>query len=104
MSCLAGGTVAPRGFTACVGMRKDRPTRIASRSPARTRRYTVCFDTRKIVAASKMVRNRALFGGEALPFTVLLEGLDRREGEAHGPYSHRCWGSTGAARCQLRDK
>jgi len=54
-------------------MRKDRPTRIASRSPARTRRYTVCFDTRKIVAASKMVRNRALFGGEALPVTVLLE-------------------------------
>jgi len=54
-------------------MRKDRPTRIASRSPARTRRYTVCFDTRKIVAASKMVRNRALFGGEVLPVTVLLE-------------------------------
>jgi hypothetical protein len=76
MSCLAveaGSTADARGLTACVGMRKDRPTRIASRSPARTRRYTVCFDTRKIVAASKMVRNRALLGGEALPLTVLLE-------------------------------
>jgi hypothetical protein len=62
-------------------MRKDRPTRIASRSPVRTRRYTVRFDTRKIVAASKIVRNLVLVRDETFPFTALLQ-----------------------ARCQLRDK
>jgi hypothetical protein len=81
-----GGTAADRGLTACVGIRKDRPTRIASRSPDRTRRYTVCFDTRKIVAASKMVRNRALFGGAALPVTVLLEVWIDAKVKRTGPF------------------
>src|SRR5579863_4589912 len=103
MSCLAGGTVAPRGFTACVGMRKDRPTRIASRSPARTRRYTVCFETRKIVAASKMVRNRALLGGEALPVTMLLEVRTDAKMQ-HTGRIRTVADNAEAARCQLRDK
>jgi hypothetical protein len=84
-------------------MRKDRPTRIASRSPARTRRYTVCFETRKIVAASKMVRNRALFGGEALPVTMLLEV--RTDAKVQHTGRMRTGADNAeAARCQLRDK
>src|SRR5580658_5148059 len=44
-------------LTACSGTRKERPTRIASSSPECTKRYTVIFDTRMIVATSATVRN-----------------------------------------------
>jgi hypothetical protein len=84
-------------------MRKDRPTRIASRSPARTRRYTVCFETRKIVAVSKMVRNRALFGGEALPVTMLLEVRTDVKMQ-HTGRIRTDEDNAEAVRCQLRDK
>jgi hypothetical protein len=51
-------------------MRKDPPTLIASRSPACRRRYTVCFDTRKIAATSKTVRNLVVVREGLLPVTA----------------------------------
>src|SRR5262245_25882267 len=53
-------------LTAASGTRKERPTRIASSSPEWTRRYTVIFDTRMIVATSATVKNLTSLRGVSL--------------------------------------